>query len=112
MLHKIGLKTFYGQSFLADICEMAPTMLPYSKKYFEELIRTGSIREIRPSDLWYEGRTDWLPAAPGTMSPGHPNEGFQLLQGPHQFEGKILGGFIDSIYDFFDNTRYSDTYYL
>lgn len=109
MLHKLGLKTFYGQSFLADICEMAPAMLPYSKKYFEELIRTGTIKEIRPSDQWYEERTDWSPEALGTMRRNHPDEGFELLQGPHRFEGEILGGCIDSLYDFFDNTRYSDT---
>ncbi len=109
MLHKLGLKTFYGQSFLADICEMAPTMLPYSKKHFEELIQTGTIREIRPADLWYEGRTDWSAEALGTISPSHRNQGFQLLQGAHRFEGEILGGCIDSLYDFFDNTRYPDT---
>ena len=34
MLHKVGLHTFYGQSFLADICELGPQMLPYSRKYF------------------------------------------------------------------------------
>lgn len=31
MLHKLGLKTFYGQSFLADLCELDNDMLPYSK---------------------------------------------------------------------------------
>ena len=38
MLHKVGLNTFYGQSFLADVCELGPEMLPYSRRYFEELI--------------------------------------------------------------------------
>ena len=28
MLHKAGLKTFYGQSFLSDICELGPEMHP------------------------------------------------------------------------------------
>ena len=37
MLHKVGMKTFYGQSFLADVCELDKDMLPYTKKYFEEL---------------------------------------------------------------------------
>ena len=37
MLHKVGLRTFYGQAFLADICELGPDMLPYTRKYFEEL---------------------------------------------------------------------------
>ena len=46
MLHKVGLNTFYGQSFLADVCELDGDMLPYTKRYFEELIHTGTIREV------------------------------------------------------------------
>lgn len=42
MLHKAGLHTFYGQAFLPDICELDNEMLPYTRKYFEELIRTGN----------------------------------------------------------------------
>ena len=49
MLHKLGLNTFYGQSFLADICEMDHEMLPYTATYFEELIRTGKIAKIEPN---------------------------------------------------------------
>lgn len=61
MLHKLGIKTFYGQSFLADICELDKEMLPYSRHYFKELIETGKISEIRPSNVWYEERTDLVP---------------------------------------------------
>lgn len=109
MLHKVGLPTFYGQSFLADICEMEKTMLPYTEKYFRELITTGTVREVRPSDIWYEERTDWSPAALGTLRVSHPNSGFELLQGSPVFSGKILGGCIETIYDFFDNSRYEDS---
>ena len=52
MLNKVGIKTFYGQAFLPDICELSNDMLPYTKKYFEELIKTGKIKEIRPSEFW------------------------------------------------------------
>ncbi|MBQ0102119.1 MAG: LD-carboxypeptidase [Firmicutes bacterium] len=109
MLHKLGLNTFYGQSFLADICELEDDMLPYSKRYFEELIRTGSIREIRPSDVWYDERTDWSEKAVGTERIKHKNEGFQLLQGEPVFAGKILGGCLETMYDIFDDSRYPDT---
>ena len=34
MLHNVGMKTFYGQSFLADICELDENMLPYTEDYF------------------------------------------------------------------------------
>lgn len=109
MLHKLGIKTFYGQSFLSDICELDNDMLPYSLHYFKELIDTGKISEIWPSDLWYEERTDFSQSALGTSRVSHINSGFDLLQGPAQFEGKILGGCLESLYDIFDNSRYQDS---
>ena len=39
----------------------------------------------------------------------HANQGFELLQGSGVFQGKILGGCIDSLYDIFDTTRYGDS---
>ena len=109
LLHKLGLPSFYGQAFLSELCEPGPEMLPYSRAYFEELIETGRIREIRPSPLWYDGRTDFGPGQLGVAMPSHPNGGFELLQGPPVFSGKILGGCIDTIYDYFDGGRYADS---
>lgn len=108
MLHKVGLPTFYGQAFLSDVCEMDKEMLPYTRRYFEELLRTGTVRQVKPSDVWYEGRTDYSPACLGTPLPAHPAEGWKLLQGPSVFSGKILGGCLDTIHDFFDGERYAD----
>lgn len=107
MLHKVGLPTFYGQSFLSDVCEMDKEMLPYTRRYFEELLRTGTVRQVEPSEVWYEGRTDYSPACLGTPLPAHPAEGWKLLQGPPVFSGKILGGCLDTIHDFFDGERYA-----
>ena len=108
MLHKVGLPTFYGQAFLSDVCEMDKEMLPYTRRYFEELLRTGAIRRVEPSDVWYEGRTDYSPDRLGTPLPAHPAEGWKLLQGPPAFSGKILGGCLDTLYDFFNGERYAD----
>ncbi len=108
MLRKAGLNTFYGQAFLCDICDLGPEMLPYTRKYFEELITTGTIREITPSDVWYEERQLFSPDQIGTTTPAHPNHGFELLQGSPVFSGKILGGCIDTLYDFFNGDRYAD----
>jgi muramoyltetrapeptide carboxypeptidase LdcA involved in peptidoglycan recycling len=108
MLHKVGLNTFYGQSFLADVCELGPEMLPYSRKYFEELISTGGIREITPSETWYEERKSFAPDQVGKTPAAHADRGFELLQGPPVFSGKILGGCIDSMHDFFNGERYAD----
>ena len=38
------------KAFLPDVCELSKDMLPYTKQYFEELVTTGKIKEIRPSD--------------------------------------------------------------
>ena len=109
MLHKLGIKTFYGQSFLADICELENEMLPYTGKFFKELITAGMIKEVRPSDVWYEERTEFDESQIGVPRVKHPNSGFELLQGSVTFSGKILGGCIESIYDIFNNDRYSDS---
>ena len=55
------------------MCELAPEMLPYTKRYFEEFLKTGTIREVRPSELWYNSRTDFSPEALGTELPAHKN---------------------------------------
>lgn len=109
MLHKVGIKTFYGQAFLPDICELSDEMLPYTKSYFEELITTGKISEIRPSDVWYKERNDFSKNALGQSTESFPNQGFELLRGKPRFEGEILGGCIESIYNLFNNFRYEDT---
>ena len=109
MLHKLGVKTFYGQSFLSDICELENEMLPYSKRFFEELITTGTIKKIRPSGVWYEERSGFDASQVGVPRISHNNSGFELLQGASSFSGKILGGCIDSMYDIFNNDLYEDS---
>ena len=109
MLNKVGIRTFYGQAFLTDVCELSNEMLPYTKKYFEELITTGKIKEVRPSDVWYQEREDFSENAVGTDMEKYTNTGFELLSGKPVFKGKILGGCLESIYDIFDNTRFNDT---
>lgn len=109
MLHKLGIKTFYGQALLPDIAELSDEMLPYTEKYFEELINTGRIAEITPSDVWYKNREDFSENGMGVSMPSFSNQGFELLQGPSKFEGEILGGCLESIYQFFDNSRHLDS---
>ena len=109
MLHKLGVKTFYGQSFLADVCELEEEMLPYTLSYFKELIGTGTISEIRPSNVWYDERMDFSEKALGTKRTRHKNQGFELLKGKAILVGEILGGCLESIYDIFAHSRYADT---
>ena len=112
MLNKVGIKTFYGQAFLPDICELSNEMLPYSEHFFEELINNGRIKEIYPSDVWYNEREDFSEKSIGISMEEHQNRGFELLRGNTKFEGQILGGCLETIFDIFDNSRYEDTVYL
>lgn len=109
MLYKVGLNTFYGQAFLPDICELGEEMLPYTLHYFRELVETGRISRITPSEYWYEERTDFSEAAMGTPLTAHKASGYELLRGASVFSGKILGGCIDTLFDLFDGTRYADS---
>ncbi|MBO4391127.1 MAG: LD-carboxypeptidase [Lachnospiraceae bacterium] len=109
MLHKLGVKGFYGQAFLPDLCEMENDMLPYTGKYFEELIRTCAIREIRPSDVWYKERTCFDESQVGVPRVRRENGGFELLQGSPVFSGEILGGCIESIYDMFGSEVHEES---
>ena len=83
-------------------------MLPYTRQYFEELLTTGRIRCIRPSDTVYESRKDFGESQLGTPLAAKKLGGFRLLQGSGQFSGEILGGCIDSIFDMFNPSRYAD----
>ena len=107
MFHRLGLQTFYGPCFLCDFAEAGKTMLPYTRAAVETYF--GSSAPIRPSDTWYEERTDFSAAAVGTERIAHrETHGFQLLQGPGVFEGELLGGCLESLYDILTSTRYAD----
>ncbi len=108
MFHKLGMRSFYGQAFLPDVCELDSEMLPYTRRYFEELIGTGSIHEVTPSPVTYDERSSFGEDQIGVPRVSHENAGFELLQGAPVFSGKILGGCLDTIYDMFDGTRYPD----
>ena len=108
MLNKIGIKTFYGQAFLPDICELSNEMLPYTKRYLEELLSTGKIAQIRPSEVWYEERIDFSEKSIGTKLKKHRIIGFERLRGNSVFKGKILGGCLESIYEMIDTSSDSE----
>ena len=45
MLNKLGIKTFYGQAFLPDVCELSANMLAYTEKYF--IKREHSLKNMK-----------------------------------------------------------------
>ena len=50
-----------------------------------------------------------LAAELGKSPAAHANRGFELLQGPAVFRGKILGGCVCTLFDIFDSGRYADS---
>lgn len=73
---------------MPDVCELSSEMLPYTKCYFEELINTGTIKEIHPSDVWYQEREDFSEKSVGVSMKSYTNQGFELINGEPVFEGK------------------------
>lgn len=113
MFYKLGLRTFYGPNFICDLGEISNTMLPYTQKafesYLEEMNPKPEYTTITSSDLWYQERTDFSRKAMGTDRISHQEmRGFELLQGPDQFSGRLLGGCLESFYDLLTEYRYPD----
>lgn len=109
MFWRIGMQTFYGPAFICDLGEVANEMLPYTKSVFQGYFEDYTTWKIRPSDVWYEERTDFSKKAIGTERISHKEaHGYELLQGCDIFEGELLGGCLESIYDMLTATRYAD----
>ena len=109
MFYKLGLSTYYGPNFICDLGEIADEMLPYTRKAFEGYLEGNESDEIVSSDIWYEEREDFSRTAMGAERKAHKEErGFELLQGSEIFQGELLGGCLESLYDILTNSRYED----
>ena len=109
MFHKLGMQTFYGQAFITDLAELADEMLPYTKNAFSECFSQQSGRKIVSSDTWYNERTDFSEASVGLNRKSHrETHGYELLKGNSVFNGELLGGCIESMYDMITSKRYQE----
>ena len=107
--YKLGLSTYYGPNFICDLGEIAAEMLPYTRRAFEGYLEGNESDEIVSSDTWYEEREDFSREAMGTERKAHKEERcFELLQGSEIFQGELLGGCLESLYDILTDSRYED----
>jgi muramoyltetrapeptide carboxypeptidase LdcA involved in peptidoglycan recycling len=84
-------------------------MLPYTKRAFEGYLEGNEYDEIVSNDIWFEEREDFSRVAIGTERKTHKEErGFELLQGSEIFQGELLGGCLESLYDILTDSRYED----
>lgn len=101
MFYKLGMTAFYGPNFICDLGEIANEMLPYTKRAFEGYFAGQEMKNIAASDLWYEERKDFSRVAMGTDRVAHREErGYEILQGEGKFRGRLLGGCLESFYEF------------
>lgn len=108
IFNKLGLNTFYGQCLLVDVAELDQNMLQYSEKHFKNLLNGYCDKNIEPSEVWYEERKDFSPAALGTKRVCHKEtRGYVAINKPQSpVEGKLFGGCIDVIYDLLSGARH------
>lgn len=106
MFYKLGLSTFYGPCYAADLGEISDEMLPYTQKTFENFFEDNQNNCIVSSEIWYDKRTDYSKAAIGTERTAHKEtRGYELLQGSSVFEGELLGGCLESLYEMLSPER-------
>lgn len=109
MLHRLGLRTFYGPNFICDLADLGKEMLPYTKRSFESYFAGKELLQVVSSEIWYEERTDFSAAALGTERIAHTeNRGYEVIQGTGVFRGRLLGGCLESLFDILTSTRYPD----
>ncbi len=102
MFYKLGLTTYYGLSFLSDICEIGNEMLEYSKNSFEGLFLDKQNNEIVSSEFWFDERKDFSKSEVGTKRVEHIEQrGYELIQGKEgmSFEGQLFGGCVETLKD-------------
>lgn len=109
MFYKLGMVTFYGPNFLCDLAELDEEMLPYTRKSFLKYFENNNEDFIESSDVWYEERKDFSLKALGTSRVKHiEKKGYEVLQGEGKFNGRLLGGCLESLYNMLTQDRCED----
>ena len=100
MFYKIGLRTYYGPALLPDLAEFSPEMLPYTKKWIEELFEPADEIVIKNSSVWYKPREDFGPEQVGVPAIEVEEErGIEFFGASKVVEGELLGGCLDVLAD-------------
>lgn len=110
MLANAGAKNLiYGMTAMSDLGEIGKKMPEYSKEAFEELVETGTISTMMPSNIWYSDRTDYSESQIGTELEEHRNKGYEILKGSGRINGRIMGGCIECMYDMLEGRHHPDS---
>ena len=97
-LNSLGVSTFYGPAFLTDFAEFEENMLPYTRNAVDYFFKPTIPHKILSSNIWYEERKDFSPAAVGTKRISHDEtKGYLCLKGSNKVSGKLYGGCIEIV---------------
>ncbi|WP_035358887.1 S66 family peptidase [[Acholeplasma] multilocale] len=106
MFNKLGLPTFYGQSFVTDIAELDTNMLEYSEKAFKRLFDEEFVNNINSSPVWYEERKQFGSDQVGISRIKHGEaRGHEYINWRNDIEGIVFGGCLESIYEMLKPTQ-------
>ncbi|MDO4435561.1 MAG: LD-carboxypeptidase [Cardiobacteriaceae bacterium] len=109
ILYQLGLSSLYGHSFLTDLAELSPKMLPYTEKEIGRWFRSDERYVIPQSALWYEERGAHDVSQLDKERVAHEElVGHQVLQGDGVVRGELLGGCLESLYYLLSGERYAE----
>ncbi|AVP49293.1 S66 family peptidase [Williamsoniiplasma luminosum] len=98
--YKLGLKTYYGHSFLVDFAELENDMLKFTKKSFLNFFKKSRAFFLESSPFWYEERKGFGKDQIGVKRIVHKeNKGFEFYGQNKIVNGILLGGCLDTIYE-------------
>lgn len=104
MLYKLGIKSYYGLSFLTDFAELDNEMLPYTLNSFLSIL-SKKIIEYTPSSIVYDEREKFSKDEIGKSRNSYKEKyGYILINGKSKFEGRLFGGCIESLYKLLTKT--------
>ncbi len=108
LFYKLGMVSYYGPNYINDFSEVDVDMLTYTKNAVKDFY-FGQGDTIASSKVWYEERTDFSPKSIGTSRIVYEEKnGYELLKGDNVFEGELLGGCVESLYDLLVGERYNE----
>ncbi|WP_369899520.1 S66 peptidase family protein [Bacillus manliponensis] len=93
--HKAGLSSFYGPSILVDFAENVEMDSYTIDMINRTLFLSEIIGEIEPAKEWTSERLEWIESNQHKRRTMQRNHGYELLQGTHTAQGRLIGGCIE-----------------
>jgi len=101
---KAGISSIYGPNLLVDFAENI-TMHPYTIEHIKRtLFSNESIGQILAAPEWTSEYLPWLIENKNRQRQYKPNNGYELLQGKGNVQGRLIGGCLE-VFDMLRGTE-------